>query len=73
MIELEVTQPGDFETIDLRSLARSVIHSNHAYRFWRLLSSSLKPSELDTWLWIGYEQAELLGMPVEEVELPVVH
>ncbi|HZI61791.1 MAG TPA: hypothetical protein VFD62_13835 [Pyrinomonadaceae bacterium] len=72
MIELEVTQPGDFETVDLSSLARSVIHSNHTYRFWRVLSGSLEPSEVDTWLWIGYEQAERLGMPAEEVELPVV-
>lgn len=72
MIALEVSQPGDFETVDLRDLAGNVIRSNHAYRFWRILSSSLAPSELDTWLWIGYEQAERLGMPAEEVELPVL-
>lgn len=70
MIALEVTQPGDFETVDLADLAGSVMRSNHAYRFWRVLSSSLDASELDTWLWIGYEQAEKLGMPFEEVQLP---
>jgi hypothetical protein len=72
MIEMEVTQPGDFVTVDLGDLAGSVIRSNHAYRFWRVLSSSLEPSELDTWLWIGYEQAEHFNMPAEDVELPLL-
>lgn len=72
MIELEVTQPTDFVTVDLGDLAGGVIRANHAYRFWRALSSSLEPSELETWLWIGYEQAEPLGMPLEDVELPIL-
>ncbi|HEU4714500.1 MAG TPA: hypothetical protein VFS76_23245 [Pyrinomonadaceae bacterium] len=72
MIALEVSRPGDFVTVDLRDLAGSVIRSNHAYQFWRVLSSSLDASELDTWLWIGYEQAEKLGMPVQDVQLPLI-
>ncbi|HKR23162.1 MAG TPA: hypothetical protein VJS17_11235 [Pyrinomonadaceae bacterium] len=72
MIALEVTRPDDFVTVDLRDLAGSVIRSNHAYQFWRVLSSGLDASELDTWLWIGYEQAAKLGMPVEDVQLPLL-
>ncbi len=72
MIELEVSRPTDFVTVDLRGIVATVMRSNHAYRFWHVLSSTLEPSELDTWLWIGYEQAEGLGMPAEEVKLPML-
>jgi hypothetical protein len=72
MIALEVTRPNDFATVDLAELAGSVMRCNHAYRFWRVLRHSIDASELDAWLWIGYEQAEKLGMPAADVHLPSV-
>lgn len=72
MIELEVTQPHDSPEFDLMGLLKRVMQYDHAYRSWIEIAKCLSSPEREDLLWWGYEVAAELGMPSEDVKLPII-
>lgn len=71
MIALEVTQPTDVAEVNLTDLSKQILNYNHAYQIWRAIHANFN-SESESLLWWGYERADVLGMPVEHVSVPIV-
>ncbi len=71
MVALEVTQPTDVAEVNLTGLAKEILNYNHAYQIWRAIHADFK-AESESLLWWGYERADMLGMPVEHVSIPVL-
>lgn len=72
VVALEATRPGDLPEVDLNELLSVLIRCEHAYRSWAELGRFLSAADGEAMLWWGYRQAELLGMPAEDVALPNV-